>query len=657
MSVDSGDGHSEQWSLVPQLRGGDPRELAYLYDNYAAYLFDYCEDILRDTGDAADAVRDTLVAAYASIGALADQERLRSWLYAIARRQWPAYSRQPAAAAPGGDDGDQQAVADGGPDISDRQDFPAGQVPIAGQPDVAGQPEDGGRPAGPDQLTADDQPEGAGRPAPGGEPGAADQLEAGDEPGAADQHGIAGQQRVGEHPYPPVAGSEAAGSLGTASTAAHPPSADPADPPGTADLAKELAAALAAAAARNGLTATAAEDGLAATAADENGEAHESELAGYDTDEFDALTPEDEQQEREAREQETMTVVATAFDGLAGPDREVLNLAYRHGIIGTDLAVTTGLADRQVRARLTEAVSHFSQAADVIIILYLGWTRCRALEQIAGDWDPASARLDHELLAALTRHAARCQRCRHSSGYTVYGPDLLASIPLTMPPDGLRRQVIATAHDAGLDEYRAEVVGRLGALGPDGFPLPAGRRRLRSHPPGPPADRQAARQQDAVPPAVLPPAGRQDRRRLPLAAAAISAVAAAVIVAGFLVFRLVTTSGPAPAQPAVPLQAADASPGSQLAGSGQSTPSGRGARPQPRSSTGLPPGLLGPTQPIFTPVPPEPQPTQAPSPHRSPSPGNSKSPQPSPTVPPPPPTSSPSPTPTPTGTPSAAPPA
>lgn len=655
MSVDSGDG---QWSLVPQLRGDDPQELAYLYDNYAAYIFDYCEEVLRDTDDAADAVRDTLVAAYASVGALADQDRLRSWLYAIARRQWPAYLQRPETAVTLAADDDQLAAGQSDPDVAAGPDFPADQRTSANQLAAADQPAAGDQQAAADQLAAADHPEAAGQLA------AADQADgdwagAADQPEAGDQHGAASQQRAGEHPYPPVAARGEAAAGRQAGPAAHPLPGDPAGqappaPPGgpagqsrTADLAREVAAAQAAA--ENGQAPTAAEDVLAraqdAAAEDamaDDGVTDESELAGYDTDEFDALTPaEEELQEREARERETMTVVAAAFDGLAGPDREVLNLAYRHGIIGTDLAVTIGLADRQVRARLTEAVSRFSQAADVIIILYLGWTRCRALEQIAGDWDPASSRLDPELLAALTRHAARCQRCRHSSGYTVYGPDLLASIPLTMPPDDLRQQVIATAHDAGLDEYRAEVVGRLGALDPDGFPLPAGRRRHGSRAPGPAAPR---------------PARRQGRRRVPLAAAVICAVAAAVVVAGFLVFRLVTTSGPAPDQPAVPLQAVDASPGSQLTGSGQATPSDRRTGPAPRSSTGLPPGLLGPTQPGFTPVPPEPQPTQEPSPHRSPSPGTSKSPQPSPTVPKPPPTSSPSPTPTPTPTSSAAPP-
>ena len=582
MSVDSGDGHSEQWNLVPQLRGDDPRELAFLYDNYAAYLFDYCEDVLQDADAAADAVRDTLVAAYTSVGAVADQGQLRSWLYAIARRQWPAYSQQQPASRPPRD-GAQLPRPVTGPDFATGEEHSADQQATADQPETADQRETAG------ELGDDGQDEDAG------------------------WHG-----QAGEHPYPAEPRSVAPGPAEQA------PPADPAHPAGLAEPAADLAS------------------GLSASAA-AGGPADPAELARYDTDEFAALTPdEEENEEREARERETMTVVTAAFDGLAGPDREVLNLAYRHGIIGTDLAVTLGVPDRQVRARLTDAVSHFSQAADVIIILYLGWTRCRALEEIAGDWNPASARLEHELLTALTRHAARCQRCRHSSGYTVYGPELLASIPLTMPPDGLRRQVIDVAHDAGLDEYRAEVVARLGPLGADGFPLPPGSRRLGSPAPRPGGQRQASR-------------ADRPRRRRPLAAAAFSAVAAAIIVAGFLVFRLITASGPGTAPPPVPLQAADASPGSQLASSAGPTPA-QAAGHRPRSSPASPPGLTGPTQPVIPVLPvlptlPQPRPSQSPSPRHSPSPGHSKSPQPTPTIPDSSPPPSPAPTPTPTPSP------
>jgi RNA polymerase sigma factor (sigma-70 family) len=591
MSVDSGDGHSEQWDLAPQLRGDDPRELAYLYDNYAAYLFDYCEDVLQDHQDAAGAVRDTLVAAYASVGAMADQERLRSWLYAIARRQWPAYSQQQAAGRPA-QDGDWQAGQQPGPDF-------------AASPEYSG-----------------DQPTAAASEDSGDLPPAAGQEYSGDQEAAAGLEYPRDQQQRGEHPYPAETGTGEAGP-GVPGPAGQERSADPANQAGTDDLVAALAA---------GLAGTAAEDGTAGP----------HDLTGYDTDEFAALTPdEQEREEIEARQRETMTVVSAAFDGLAGPDREVLNLAYRHGIIGTDLAATLGVPDRQVRVRLTGAVSRFSQAADVIIILYLGWTRCRALEEIAGDWNPASGRLDHDVLQALIRHAGRCQRCKYSSGYTVYGPELLAGIPLAMPPPGLRRQVIAVAHDAGLDEYRAEVVARLGVLGADGFPLPPRSRALRTRPPGSGGHRRAVRPD-------------RQRRRLPLVAAAISALAAAAIVAVFLVFRLVTTSAPGPARPAVPLQAADASPGSKLDDSARVTTPGQAGRPSPGRSTAPPPGLLGPTQPVITPPPlPEPQPTQTPSPRHSPSsspsPVHSNSPKPPPTPPPssPPPSPSPSPTPTP----------
>jgi RNA polymerase sigma factor (sigma-70 family) len=73
--------------LVASIVVGDPDGLAAAYDRYADDLYTYCRTILADPADAADAVQDTFVLAASKIGHLRDPERLRSWLYAIARSQ------------------------------------------------------------------------------------------------------------------------------------------------------------------------------------------------------------------------------------------------------------------------------------------------------------------------------------------------------------------------------------------------------------------------------------------------------------------------------------------------------------------------------------------------------------------------------------------
>jgi Sigma-70 region 2 len=50
-------------------------------------LYTYCQTLLRDPADAAAAVLDTFVIAAARLDRLRDPDRLRAWLYAVARNE------------------------------------------------------------------------------------------------------------------------------------------------------------------------------------------------------------------------------------------------------------------------------------------------------------------------------------------------------------------------------------------------------------------------------------------------------------------------------------------------------------------------------------------------------------------------------------------
>ena len=71
--------------IVASIVAGDPKGLAIAYDRYADPLFSYCGTLLSDPADAADAVQDTLVIAASRLDRLREPERLRAWLYAVAR--------------------------------------------------------------------------------------------------------------------------------------------------------------------------------------------------------------------------------------------------------------------------------------------------------------------------------------------------------------------------------------------------------------------------------------------------------------------------------------------------------------------------------------------------------------------------------------------
>ena len=95
--------------VVAAIVAGDPAGLAEAYDRYATPLYSFCRTMLREPADAADAVQDTFVIAAPRLSGLRDPERLRSWLYAVARNE--CYRRLRA--------GGQHASIEEAPDVTD----------------------------------------------------------------------------------------------------------------------------------------------------------------------------------------------------------------------------------------------------------------------------------------------------------------------------------------------------------------------------------------------------------------------------------------------------------------------------------------------------------------------------------------------------------
>jgi RNA polymerase sigma factor (sigma-70 family) len=85
--------------IVAAIVVGDPAGLAEAYDRYAPSLYTYCQSLLTEPADAADAVQDTFIIAAAKLSALRDQDRLRPWLYAVARNECRRRLRAAGSAA------------------------------------------------------------------------------------------------------------------------------------------------------------------------------------------------------------------------------------------------------------------------------------------------------------------------------------------------------------------------------------------------------------------------------------------------------------------------------------------------------------------------------------------------------------------------------
>jgi RNA polymerase sigma factor (sigma-70 family) len=73
--------------IVAAIVAGNPEGLAAAYDRYAPVLYAYCRSLLTEPDDAADAVQDTFIVAASKLAGLRDRDRLRPWLYAVARNE------------------------------------------------------------------------------------------------------------------------------------------------------------------------------------------------------------------------------------------------------------------------------------------------------------------------------------------------------------------------------------------------------------------------------------------------------------------------------------------------------------------------------------------------------------------------------------------
>src|SRR5579859_2442043 len=73
--------------LATAAAAGDRDAFASIYDRYADRLHDFCVGMLRNRDTAADCVQDVFCIAATRLGQLKDPERLRPWLYSIARNE------------------------------------------------------------------------------------------------------------------------------------------------------------------------------------------------------------------------------------------------------------------------------------------------------------------------------------------------------------------------------------------------------------------------------------------------------------------------------------------------------------------------------------------------------------------------------------------
>jgi RNA polymerase sigma factor (sigma-70 family) len=102
--------------LATGAAAGDRAAFAGIYDRYANRLHDFCIGMLRDRDAAADCVQDVFCVAATRLPQLRDGDKLRPWLYAIARNEALRCIRERARERVS-DEVPETASAEPGPDV------------------------------------------------------------------------------------------------------------------------------------------------------------------------------------------------------------------------------------------------------------------------------------------------------------------------------------------------------------------------------------------------------------------------------------------------------------------------------------------------------------------------------------------------------------
>ncbi len=90
MGSTTGDGTAARDSdagIAASIATGDQQAFAQLYERYSDRIYSYCVSVCGNRELAVDAMGDSFLLAFARVGQLRDQSKLRPWLYAIARNE------------------------------------------------------------------------------------------------------------------------------------------------------------------------------------------------------------------------------------------------------------------------------------------------------------------------------------------------------------------------------------------------------------------------------------------------------------------------------------------------------------------------------------------------------------------------------------------
>ena len=153
------------------------------------------------------------------------------------------------------------------------------------------------------------------------------------------------------------------------------------------------------------------------------------------------------------------TLIHTVLAGLKPPEREVIELTFRHGLNDDDLTIVLGVSRSRAQALVSRARGRLEEALGALHIALTRRAACPALGKLLADWD---GQLTEETRDLVVWHIKECQTCAHHGWGALRPAPFSRLLPLAPLPPQLRDQVMScctsTAEEAVA--YRRRVTRR-----------------------------------------------------------------------------------------------------------------------------------------------------------------------------------------------------
>jgi DNA-directed RNA polymerase specialized sigma24 family protein len=158
------------------------------------------------------------------------------------------------------------------------------------------------------------------------------------------------------------------------------------------------------------------------------------------------------------------------YSMLEPEQRELLDLAFRHRLVDSDLALVLGEDESAISARVSEAQRDLETALVVVLASRTGDPRCAEAAEFGRQFDEIDGKGVPVWLQAAGKHVEKCSIC--TDAVRNRRPlRLFEELPHAFMPPGVRSRVLEALRDPAGTAFAEQIAERAGRFDEGGFPV------------------------------------------------------------------------------------------------------------------------------------------------------------------------------------------